>query len=119
MSKVYIEKERVSHILTVNNTGSRIEKNDFVLFGSFCGVADNDSEAGAELSLHIERGIEIQVGSSDLVEQTAAIGAPLYYNAAGKFTTAAVGAGDIDNTLVGTVTANNIASGGVLLFAKN
>ncbi|MDR1952369.1 MAG: DUF2190 family protein [Elusimicrobiota bacterium] len=114
MANVYIEKERVSHIYTVNNTAAAIAKNDFVIWGSFCGVADNSAEVGEPLSIHIESKLDIQVLAADVDTTSAAIGDQLYYDeTAKKFTT-----DDDGNVLVGTVIANASGTGGILRFIK-
>jgi hypothetical protein len=38
MAKVFIEKERVDHLLVKNTTGSALERGDFVIPGGYSGV---------------------------------------------------------------------------------
>jgi predicted RecA/RadA family phage recombinase len=116
MAIVYVEKEKVAHVRTLNTTTAKILKGQFVIWGAMFGVADYDSEVGDPLSLHIEPNIEIQVAAADLAEQTAKAGDNLYVNSAGKFTKAA--GTDNSNTMVGVVSLNDIAGGGTLKFIK-
>jgi hypothetical protein len=117
MAIIYIEKERVAHVRTTNTTTGAIAKNQFIMWGGIPAVADNNSAVGEALSLHIERLIELQVATSDLVEQTAKAGDILYLTPAGKFTKSS-GTGDISYTPVGVVSSNDIANGGSLKFIK-
>lgn len=62
---VYIQKEKVDHVVFSNDTGSDLDQFEFCVVGPFAAVADADIDSGEEGSYHVEEGIQIQ--SDDLV----------------------------------------------------
>jgi predicted RecA/RadA family phage recombinase len=118
MAKVYIEKERVDHILVKNTTGAALEGGDFVILGGYSGVVDRNAAAGDMVSIHIEGNLEIQVDAEDLADETNdyAENLPLYFNpTTGKFADAT----DEDYVQVGQIGQNHlVGTTGYITFFK-
>lgn len=60
MAKVYIEKEVVKHAYIYNRTGRDLKRDEFVAIGEIVGIVNRNAKQGEEVSIHIERFIEIQ-----------------------------------------------------------
>ena len=65
MGTVYIQKERVDHVVLNNNTGADLVQYEFTVIGGLCLVADEAIANGATGSFHLEDNLILQ--TSDLV----------------------------------------------------
>jgi hypothetical protein len=72
MSTVYIQKERVDHVVLNNDTGAALEQYEFTVIGGLAGVADEDIASAAEGSLHVEEGLILQAEDFVAAEDTFA-----------------------------------------------
>jgi len=63
---VYIQKEKVDHVVGVNDSGAALEQYEFAIVGPYAAIADEDIASLASGSYHVEKGIQFQVESDDL-----------------------------------------------------
>jgi len=84
MPVVYVEKEKISVIRMLNDTGFDIAQDEFVVLHGFNAIAENAVGDGEYGSFQVEEGIQVQAGQADLEtgEDTfATLGQTVYFNA--------------------------------------
>lgn len=84
-ANVYIQKEKVDHVVATNDTGADMSQFDFDVVGPWAAVADADIAAGAEGSYHVEEGIQLQTTTLESGADTFGTdNQAVYFNATSK-----------------------------------
>ena len=87
MPVVYVEREKVSVLRILNDTGFDIAQDEFTVLHGFNAIAEGAVPHGEYGGFQVEEGIQVQAGPADLKtgENTfATLGQVVYYNATNK-----------------------------------
>ena len=81
MATVYIQKEKVDHIVLNNDTGADLAQFEFTVIGELCLVADEKIVDGETGSFHVEANLVIQSDDLETGEDTfATVNQDVYWN---------------------------------------